>query len=332
MQLHIRFSPAQGVFALPCEAVDHYLNDAPADALRLLLYLYRNGGEAESGALCAALRLDGPALSAALDFWAVRGLLAFAPAGTAERESAATRAPQPGAEEPGVQKPAEKRARKSPALEPHAHPTARDIAARAGQNEEIRFLLDAAPALLGRLLSPADCSILLFLYDNAGLPADVILMLLEYCVDTGHTNLRYLEKTALSWAEAGIDTHEKAEQRIRQLETLHSYEGQVRGVLGISGRALTPTEREHLARWQSEWQTPLDLVRAAFDICVKRTGRLSFSYMNTILKDWHEKGYKTAEQAKNERRGQPGRDPGKHATYDLGEYVDLSMKRLLEDK
>ena len=208
----------------------------------------------------------------------------------------------------------------------------RSVKAPPRQAPHKRFLLDTTPKLLGRLLSPADCSILLFLHDSAGLPADVILMLLEYCVDTGHNNLRYLEKTALSWAEAGITTHERAEQRIRQLEELHSFEGQVRGALGITGRALTPTEREHLTRWQCEWQTPLELVRMAFDICVKRTGKLSFSYMNTILKTWHDKGYHTAAQAQNERAGQPRHGETKNATYDLGEYVDLSMKRLLEDK
>lgn len=324
MLLRVLFSPAAGVFALPCAVVDQYITDASPEALRVLLYLCRHGGEAENGALCKMLGIGGQALDAALDYWAARGLLTRADA-PAVRESAAQAAALP-AQEP---KQAKSRAPR-PALETPAQYTAQDVANRAKQSEEIRFMLDTAPQTLGRLLSPSDCSILLFLYDSAGLPVDVIMMLLEYCVSTGHTNLRYLEKVALSWAEDGIDTHEKAEQRIVQLEAFHSFEGQVRSMLGIAGRALTPTERQHLARWQSEWRTPTELVRAAFDICVKRTGRLSFSYMNTILKDWHEKGYQTPEQAKNERRGPAA--PAKGATYDLGEYVDLSMKRLLEGK
>ena len=326
MKLHVCFGFTAGVFALPCDIVDRYINDASADALRVLLYLYRRGGEQESAALCKALRMEEDTLLAALAYWAERGLFALnAGPAPAAAEAAAQAAPPASA----AKKP-ERPAR--PALETPTQYTATDIVNRSKNSAEIRFLLDTAPTLLGRLLSPADCSTLLFLYDSAGLPADVILMLLEYCVTTGHTNLRYLEKVALSWAEDGIDTHEKAEQRIRQLEALHSFEGQVRSIMGITGRALAASERQHLTRWANEWQTPPELVHAAFDICVKRTGKLSFSYINSILKTWHEKGFTTVEQAQNERREPPRQNGGKTATYDINEYVDLSMKRLLGDK
>lgn len=325
MKLHVFFNPATGIFALPCELVDRYLNNAPADALRVLLYLYRHGGDLESETLCKALRINEKTLLAALAFWSDKQLFSLddaKPQPTAS-EAAAQAAPAP-------KKALRKQAR--PALETPTQYTPTDIANRSKSNAEIRFLLDTAPSLLGRLLSPSDCSILLYLYDSAGLPADVILMLLEYCVTTGHTNLRYLEKVALSWAEDGIDTHEKAEQRIRHLEALHSFEGQVRSIMGIAGRALTAAERQHLARWANEWQIPLQLVQAAYDICVKRTGKLSFSYINSILKTWHEKGFTTVEQAQNERREAPRPNGAKNSTYDLNEYVDLSMKRLLGDQ
>lgn len=326
MKLHVCFGLTTGVFALPCETVDRYINDAPADALRLLLYLYRHGGEQESGALCKALRMDEDTLLAALAYWAERRLFTLGAGHPPAAAEAAAQTAPPAAPSKKAERPVR------PALETPTQYTATDIANRSRNSAEIRFLLDTAPTLLGRLLSPADCSTLLFLYDSAGLPADVILMLLEYCVTTGHTNLRYLEKVALSWAEDGIDTHEKAEQRIRQLESLHSFEGQVRSIMGITGRALTPSERQHMTRWANEWQTPPELVHAAFDICVKRTGKLSFSYINSILKTWHEKGYTTAEQAQNERREPAHPGGGKAATYDINEYIDLSIKRLLNDQ
>ncbi|MFT8888775.1 MAG: DnaD domain protein [Ethanoligenens sp.] len=325
MKLRVFFGLTAGIFALPCEIVDQYINDAPADTLRVLLYLYRHGGTLDSETLCDALHIKEKTLLEALAFWSDKQLFTLDAGQTtsAAAEAAAQIAPQP--------KPQKAKSTR-PALESPTQYTSTDIVNRSKNNAEIRFLLDTAPTLLGRLLSPADCSTLLYLYDSAGLPADVILMLLEYCVSTGHTNLRYLEKVAFSWAEDGIDTHEKAEQRILQLESLHSFEGQIRSIMGITGRALTASERQHMVRWSNEWNTPPELVRTAFDICVKRTGKLSFSYINSILKTWHEKGYTTAEQAQNERREPARQSGGKASTYDINEYVDLSMKRLLGDK
>lgn len=328
MKLRVFFGLTSGIFALPCEIVDRYIKDAPADALRVLLYLYRNGGKLESESLCKALAIDEKTLLSSLAYWSDKHL--FTLDGEKTGQAAAETAAQAAAPQAEPKKAAPKQTR--PALEMSTQYTSTDIANRSKSSAEIRFLLDTAPTLLGRLLSPADCSILLFLYDSAGLPADVILMLLEYCVSSGHTNLRYLEKVALSWAEDGIDTHEKAEQRILQLESFHSFEGQVRSMMGITGRALTPTERQHLTRWANEWHTPPELVRTAYDICIKRTGKLTFSYINSILKTWHEKGYTTVEQAQNERRETPRPNSAKAPTYDINEYVDLSMKRLLSDK
>ena len=59
---------------------------------------------------------------------------------------------------------------------------------------------------------------LLYLYDTAGLPAEVILMVIEYAVDGGKYHMRYIEKVALDWADRGIDTIDKAEQYLCRLD------------------------------------------------------------------------------------------------------------------
>lgn len=60
---------------------------------------------------------------------------------------------------------------------------------------------------------------LLYLYDTAGLPAEVILMVIEYAVGAGKYHMRYIEKVALDWADRGIDTIDKAEQHLCPLGT-----------------------------------------------------------------------------------------------------------------
>ena len=302
----IEFGRSQGIFALPCEVADTYMNEASADELRVLLYVYRCGSPADTGRMARQLKITSEEAAQALRFWVEKGLFTCRPAGSAAAPA---------------------RARAKKVIETPIAYTAEEIAQKAGGSEELRFVLETVPTLIGRLLSPSECSALINLYDGAGLPADVILMVVEYCVSAGKPNLRYMEKMALGWAEEGITTHELAENKIRELEARHSFEGQVRSITGVTGRALTPAEKQLVDRW-SGWALSPELVRLAYEICASRTGKLSFSYMNSILKAWHEKGCRTPEQAKNEAR-QGGN--GKSTSYNIEEYVDLSMKRLLKE-
>lgn len=307
--------------ALPAEAVDKYINEASHSDLKVLLYVFRNStGTLDTSEICAALKITEDQLEKSLLFWEKAGLIKVdgnlqkdkkqdkqvSESGKAREQTAAHRIidmpTQYGQEE---------------------------IAKKSQENAEIKFLLEAVPHQLGRLLSPSECSTLVYLYEGAGLPADVIIMLVGYCASFGKGNMRYIEKMAISWAEEGIDTHEKAENKIKELEERRGYEGQVRSIMGITDRALTPTERQHISRWCS-WKMPIDLVKLAYDIGVTRTGKLSFSYINSILNAWHEKGFTTVEQARNENKKSRAVDD-KTPSYDIDEYVRLSMKSLHDE-
>lgn len=348
MTYQLLFGRYGGVFALPAEAADRYINEASLDDFKVLLAVFRRpGGALDVERTAAELRLAPEALRRSLEFWERRGLFTLqsaapAPAGAPDTSvpDAAAAAAVAGAPASGT--PASGTAALgAPEAEAPARPAARrvidqplaygrdEIAQRIRCDPEVRFLLESAQQQLGRPVSSAECSTLLYLHEGAGLPADVIAMLIGYCVSCGKGNLRYIERMAVGFAEEGVDTYDKAEARLRALEEKHSFEGQVRTALGISGRALTPTERTHLARWCG-WKTPVELVKLAYDINVARTGKLSFSYMNSILASWHEKGISTVEAAKNENRR--GRDGKKSApSYDIDEYIRYSLKKLNGD-
>jgi DnaD/phage-associated family protein len=290
-----------GIFALPCDVVDRYINEASPDDLKVLLYVFRSGGRAmDLKQMAGFLGLSEERIKKSLRYWEGKNLIAPSPSLSREE-------PQ----------------RKI--IDAPITYTSDDITRKAKESGDIRFLLEAAPEKLGKLLSPAECSLLVYLCDGAGLPADVILMVIEYCRSVGKCNLRYIEKTALSWADEGVTTHEQAEEKIRRLEALRGFEGKVKSIMGITGRALTQSERQHITRWREEWSIPPELVRLAYDICVNRTGKLSFSYINSILKSWHQKGFRTEEQAKGEAR------PVKKAnapSFNIDEYDRIAMEWL----
>ena len=169
----------------------------------------------------------------------------------------------------------------------------------------ISFALRQSETLLGRPLSSSDTSTLVWLIQWAGMPADVLVTLVEYCRLSEKTNMRYIEKTALSWLESGIDTLEAAETRMRARSEELGWEGALKTVLGISGRPLSSKEASFASEWRALGFSP-ELIQAAYQRTLDGAGRLSFPYLNKILMDWRSKGITTPGQALAEKK--PGEE------------------------
>ena len=154
--------------------------------------------------------------------------------------------------------------------------------------------------VLGHTLSGPDMKLLFGMYDYLALPPEVILELLNFCVDrsrekygTGRLpSMRSIEKEAFVWVNREILTLEQAEEYIEACKARSQDVAKAAAVLGIRGRELSPTEQKYIGEW-------LDLgfgreeLSAAYDRTVTNTGSLKWPYMNRIILSWHEKGLHT---------------------------------------
>lgn len=99
---------------------------------------------------------------------------------------------------------------------PTYHPKEIDI--YITNNDEIRYLVNVAQEKLGKTLGPSSLSTLFSFYDWLRLPVEVIIMLLEYCASMDKRSLAYIEKVAIDWADKGLNSVEKAEAHLKNLE------------------------------------------------------------------------------------------------------------------
>lgn len=152
------------------------------------------------------------------------------------------------------------------------------------KNQEVKALFRSAEQKLGRMLSQQDMSLLFSFHDWLGLPLNVIDLLLTYCTANGHRGMRYIEKVALSWAEEGIHTEEKAAEYIEWRKT------GFRSILQAFGqnRQPVPAEEEYMKKWRKEYGLPLELICVACQRTVLQTGRASFPYADSILRQWRD--------------------------------------------
>ena len=157
---------------------------------------------------------------------------------------------------------------------------------------------------LGRTLSTEDLKLLLGMTEYLELPAEVVNVLVHYCVERGRArgagrmpSMRMIEKEAYRWADARIDTLEKAAAFMQNETRKNSRLGELCELLGITGRRLTPAEERYLQAW-TDMGFADDAVSLAYEKTCENTGGLTWKYMNSILERWNTQGLYTADQVR----------------------------------
>lgn len=94
----------------------------------------------------------------------------------------------------------------------------REALERLSSDDEFRQLLFIVQKYRSKILTESEEQVLAYLYDGLHLPCEVLDYLVQYCVENNHNSMRYIEKTGLDWAGAGIRTVRAAQQRTKAFE------------------------------------------------------------------------------------------------------------------
>ena len=148
--------------------------------------------------------------------------------------------------------------------------------------EQTSQLLFIAESYIGKPLTASEMKTILFFTDALHFSDDLIDYLLQYCVDRGKKDFKYIEKVAINWAENGITTPKQAE------ESSSKYDKNVYTIMNELGKSSTPTpkELEYINRWTKEYGFSTDIILEACERTVMATDRHRFEYAESILSSW----------------------------------------------
>lgn len=326
MDFQINPSAWNGVFAFPNTVVDRHIKLAGSAQLKVLLWIFRHNGEDYStDDIARALGMVGADVTDAMQYWVENGLL------TRSVQTAPASAPSVSAPSPAA--PAQASAQKPPVIPPPPEkPTFEDVARRAGESEELKYLFQQVQLRLGKTISPADQSTLLWIHDWLGLPVEVILMIVGYAAMEGKTGMAYIEKIGIDCANHEIDTIEKAEERINRIQESKQSWNKICSALGIPARKPSKRELGYVHNWLDLWHMEIEAISFAYEECVNHTGKLSLSYMNKILERWYSNGITTAKEAAafDSRPAAPAKKKtdaaASAASYDIDEFERMSIE------
>ena len=255
------------------------------DAALLYIAILKNRGGGDDGKLRAQLGWDREKFRRALNVLAQQRLVAL-----------------PSGESPAP----------PPPVSPAPEYTRADMA-RALEGAEFAGLTGAVEEKLGKKLTTPDIAILLGLYDQLGLPADVIFLLVGFCAERTaqrygegrRPTMRQIEKEGYTWARLGLMTQESAAVYIRKYQRSRQALPRMMRLLRLGDRPPAPSEEKYLLAWEGMGFAD-EVIERAYDKTMLKCKELKWPYMNKILCSWHEKGLHTLEAVNaGDRLGRP---------------------------
>ena len=374
MKIDLKLGLPANVTVVSNEFIDQYMAAANGEYVKVFLYLLRHEREElDMSSIADALNHTEADVKRALTYWKRMGVLA-----EDDREEADRREER----EPGARIPERKREefapdsrtpeRKQEDFEPARRIIGREEnrlpetgdtyerMRRLSGDEEFSALLYAVQQYLGKTFTQIECEKFAFFYDGLHMSGELLEYLAEYCAGGGHSSIRYIEKVAISWYQAGIRTREEAREYTAR------FSGDTAAVLkafGITGRTAGTAEQDFIRRWFKEYGFDKSLVVEACSRTITATGSASFPYADKILKGWSEQQVRTLkdvealdrkrqqrkaekEQAAGaDRRGGSGRETSgrkragangfrnfEERTGDIDDFVWLKNRKRKEDE
>lgn len=388
MKIDLKLGLPANVTVVSNEFIDQYMAAANGEYVKVFLYLLRHEREdLDLASIADALNHTEADVKRALAYWKRTGVLAEDDREEADgREEFAPDSQIPernrGNFEPGARTPERKREefapdsrtpeRKQEDFEPARRILGREESRlpetgdtyermrRLSGDEEFSALLYAVQQYLGKTFTQIECEKFAFFYDGLHMSGELLEYLAEYCAGGGHSSIRYIEKVAISWYQAGIRTREEAREYTAR------FSGDTAAVLkafGITGRTAGTAEQDFIRRWFKEYGFDKSLVVEACSRTITATGSASFPYADKILKGWSEQQVRTLkdvealdrkrqqrkaekEQAAGaDRRAGAGREPSgrrragangfrnfEERTGDIDDFVWLKNRKRKEDE
>lgn len=259
------------------EFIDRYMAAANGEYVKVYLYLLRHRQEQLNiSSIADALNHTEADVKRALAYWEKLGALKL--------EDGQTE-PEPAPMQKGRQAQAE-----TAAAAASRKPYSQEQVNRLSEDEDFVQLLYIAQKYMNKVFTPRECEVFAYLYDGLRLSAELLEYLVEYCVQGGHTSIRYIETVGLNWHEKGLKTVEAAKAYASGF-TKDSFA--VMRAFGLTDRKPGNTEKEMIERWFGTFGFGREIVLEACNRTLEATHSPSFRYADKILSEWKKAGVKT---------------------------------------
>ena len=119
----------------------------------------------------------------------------------------------------------------------------------------------------------------------------VMIALFRYCFEKSALHRNYVQAVADAWSKNNIKTFSDLDIYYQKQEKLNTIKKSICKKLGFT-RTLTQFEEAYVEKWVVDFEYSIKII----DIALKKTtskANPNFDYLDKLLSDWHERGFKT---------------------------------------
>lgn len=298
---YVNPSAYKGITVVPSEIINRCLKMASVVQLKVILAVCTRAAEGFDAEMISAITgIKKEEVEDCLIFWQEEGLLTegeditLVSGNSAPAETTA----QPTVEEtpPATEKVTET---KKVIIENRPDKLTRvQIAARLGESQELRDLMDELQRRLGRLIGTNDQSSFILLHDYYGLSSAIIAMICEYARIHGRANnINYIYKIGVDWSYREIDTVEAASAELARLEASgQHWEQFLKATENAFPSKPTDKQRDTVTKWINDWHITNEIISLAFEEMKNNGVKTSIAYMDKVITNWYNAGATTPQK------------------------------------
>lgn len=126
---------------------------------------------------------------------------------------------------------------------------------------------------------------------------EVMIALFDYCFNRSALHKAYIQRVAEVWNKNKVKTFNDLDTYYEKQEKVNVIANTISKKLGLH-RILSEYEYAYIEKWTVDFCYPFEII----EIALKKTtskANPNFDYLNKLLSDWHDRGFKTANEIQN---------------------------------
>lgn len=147
------------------------------------------------------------------------------------------------------------------------------------------------------IMSPSWYSDIDLWFKKYSFDEEVMIALFQYCYNRSALHRNYIQTVAEAWHKSNVKTFSDLDSLFEKQEKLNTLYKSIGKKLGYT-RALTEYEKGYIEKWSIEYGFDLNIIEIALKKTTAKTNP-NFDYLDKLLSDWHDRGFKTVEEIEN---------------------------------
>lgn len=126
---------------------------------------------------------------------------------------------------------------------------------------------------------------------------EVMIALFDYCFNRSALHKAYIQRVAEVWNKNGVKTFNDLDTYYEKQEKVKNIGNTISKKLGLH-RALSEYEYGYVEKWTIDFGYSFEVIEVALKKTTSKANP-NFDYLNKLLSDWHDRGFKTAIEVQN---------------------------------